>query len=190
MTASASTWSLFFKKALTGNWKEAEERVVKLPEDTPSVFATHVHHLYTGELAVRSDDLEHWPMFQQANLNLCHLYVLAERLQDIQTKNAILSRLFEMCREKQSDVKPHYPGKRAISIIYNGTTSGSHARKLLVDLWTYNRLGSWNVNVELPKEFCQELLYNLMDKRSPPSPNPTKVGTCAAYMEEEGKDAA
>ena len=127
-TALLTARSLFFKKALTGNWKEAEERVVKLSEDTPPAFATYVHHLYTGELAVQPDIPELWTMVHNAHRNLCHLYVLAERLQDIQTKNAIISSIFEICREKQSDGRCCYPDKVAISIIYNGTAPGSHAR--------------------------------------------------------------
>ncbi|KAF2024703.1 hypothetical protein EK21DRAFT_117548 [Setomelanomma holmii] len=33
-----TTRSPFFKKAMTGNWKEAQERVVKLPDDEPVIF--------------------------------------------------------------------------------------------------------------------------------------------------------
>lgn len=43
----------FFKKALSGEWKEATERVVNLPEEKPWIFAIYTHVLYTGTVATK-----------------------------------------------------------------------------------------------------------------------------------------
>jgi hypothetical protein len=74
-TALLTARSEFFKKALNGAWKEAEDKVFKLPEDDPANFATYVHHLYTGELAVRTDpqDSDDYGIEEQAQL--ARLYV-------------------------------------------------------------------------------------------------------------------
>ena len=44
--------SRFFQKALRGGWKEAEERMVKLPDSEPAIFALYLHYVYRNEFAI------------------------------------------------------------------------------------------------------------------------------------------
>jgi hypothetical protein len=45
-----STRSEFFAKALRGDWKEAQERTVVLPDDEPEVFRLYLQFLYVCSL--------------------------------------------------------------------------------------------------------------------------------------------
>jgi hypothetical protein len=40
--------SHFFRKAMSGPWKESEERKVDLPEDEPGVFALYLKLIYVS----------------------------------------------------------------------------------------------------------------------------------------------
>jgi len=41
--------SMFFKKAMSGTWKESEERKVELPEDELEVFALYLKLIYVSK---------------------------------------------------------------------------------------------------------------------------------------------
>jgi len=43
--------SEFFRRALNGNWQEAETRVIKLPDDDPEIVALYINFVYTGQLS-------------------------------------------------------------------------------------------------------------------------------------------
>ena len=176
---------------MTGNWKEAEDRVVKLPEDKPSLFSTYVHHLYTGELAVNLDDVNKGEVGTRVMCqyeDLCALYVLAEKLQDIQTKNAIIQTILDIRHTIQSNNRYLIPNGEAIRIIYDGTTAGSLARKLLVDFWAYRGKGLWLRDYELPADFLRDLVIKLMDTR-PVIAGMTK-DTSSTYMEDVAEEKA
>jgi hypothetical protein len=55
--AFLTTRSLFFRKALSGKWKEAEERHVRLPYDNAEIFALYMHFMRTNEFAVVPDQV-------------------------------------------------------------------------------------------------------------------------------------
>lgn len=44
--------SEFFRKALAGNWKETQDRIVKLPEDDPDMFALYLQAVYVCVLPI------------------------------------------------------------------------------------------------------------------------------------------
>jgi hypothetical protein len=109
--------SRFFKKAMAGDWKEAEEKLVKLPEDDPAIFALYEQLVYTGRIPAFDGQPE--PIEEEKSdgdfddddsnydddndgdddndsdgdgdndeyESLAELYVLAEKLQDLGAKN-------------------------------------------------------------------------------------------------------
>jgi hypothetical protein len=132
----------FFKKALNGKWMEAEEKIVRLPEDDPTVYATYVHHLYTGELVVQPDEQKPVKeLLSEQHRMLCSVYVLAEKILDIETKNAVFHAMLEMRYTKQSNGKICGPSCDGVNVIYKGTVVGSPARRLMVDLYSYRVKG-------------------------------------------------
>ncbi|KAK0654592.1 hypothetical protein DIS24_g5050 [Lasiodiplodia hormozganensis] len=77
--------SPFFAKACNGNWKEARERRIELPEDEPECFDKYVQWLYFNELFVeeRKNDCEalRWGDWLDA-------YLLGDKLLDQKFKDA------------------------------------------------------------------------------------------------------
>jgi hypothetical protein len=48
--------SIFFDKALKSDWKEASDRIVRLPETNPVTFEILVRFVYTGLLFIELSD--------------------------------------------------------------------------------------------------------------------------------------
>lgn len=180
-----SQHSLFFKKAFSRDWKEKAERIVNLPEDESAVFAVYVEFLYCGNLAVVPEVLDLNDTAQSEQHMLCKLYVLAEKLQDMDTRNRAIQGLLYSAKQVRPGNSTICPSIDSIKIIYDGTLHGSMARKLLVDYYTYRGTGSWIINhKDLPEDFLVDLATNLMDKRAIPD-DPTRNGDGAEYMEKE-----
>jgi hypothetical protein len=164
--------SLFFKKALSGTWTEAKERLVNLPEDDPSIFQIYVHLLYTNHIAVVSDKkTPHGENGVQERLELAKLYMLADKLQDVDTKNKALATFIASCLGSPSRHIVTLISSGTVQALYNGTPTGSLARKFLVNLYTEKATGETiKAGKEqhmglLPAEFTLELLANTLDKR-------------------------
>lgn len=84
--------SLFFRKALSDPWKEAEEKVVRLPEDDVRTFELYLHYIYNNEFACTSTTPDNQRGRTERNA-LARLYVLCEKLQDSRSKNCIIKAL-------------------------------------------------------------------------------------------------
>ncbi|PVH96593.1 hypothetical protein DM02DRAFT_569316, partial [Periconia macrospinosa] len=83
--------SEFFRRAMNGNWAESTDRIVKLPEDRVEIFETYLNLIYTGKIPT---ELHAVPPTLDQMLSeyecLFRLYILAEKLQDIDAKNAAI----------------------------------------------------------------------------------------------------
>lgn len=169
--------SIFFKNALSGNWKEAQERVVNLPEDDPAIFAIYVHSIYNGELPTTPDSetLNLSPDWE--NRGICKFYVLAEKLQDIGAKNSAIDALIARSKVKDDHGVGRAPAPGSVKVIYNGTTAGSSARKLLVDFYAHRASLSYmaEAEAELPEDFKHDLLIKMFALRKPGLEDPTRA---------------
>lgn len=151
--------SEFFERAFNGNWKEAESRLVNLPEDDAITFDLYVQLLYTGQIPIQDDNEEF--------VKLCKLYVLCEKLQDTDAKNAILQAMLAKIRGSPS----RSPGAFAINTIYHGTPENSPARNLVLDFFVKreNRLSVYHLILQghhYPEEFVRHLAVQLLKQRS------------------------
>jgi hypothetical protein len=167
---------------MDGDWKEAEERVVNLPEDHPDIFKIYVHLLYTGKLAVRPDEIPDNYTRGTESTTLAELYVLAEKLRDVESKDAVITAMIVASRDVQQNGKMYYPGPYPISIIYEGTPEKSLARKFLIDCYTSRDTGIGFRVDDYPKDFQRELLLNVLEKRNLPQ-DPTRAADISVYME-------
>lgn len=69
--------SAFFRAALTGSFKEAGEKVVKLPHEQCTIVELFVHWLYYHDLPTRdAGDAKH--LVQQRADNLIQLHVFSD----------------------------------------------------------------------------------------------------------------
>jgi hypothetical protein len=137
--------SEFFRRAMNGSWEEAEIRVIKLPEDVPDVFANYLNFIYTGQFSVARKNreevatligAEHTDYVCEEHAALLSVYVLAEKLQDVQAKNDAIRAVLDVTELKSANKGWAAPSLTTVNMTYHGTTEGSPARRLLVDIYS------------------------------------------------------
>jgi hypothetical protein len=156
--------SKFFQAALRGGWKEAEERVINLPEDDPKLFASYVQAVYHGgvheHLEVSDETFDKKSERRsQHYYSLLNLYVSADKLQDTKTKNYAISKIYKFHSEKQFT-----PGCRKIKLVYRNTTEDSPLRRLVSELYAFYVKRSFLAKSDFsafPPEFLADLIHLL-----------------------------
>ena len=97
--------------------------------------------------------------------------MLAEKLQDTESKDKVLQAVIIVFQPCDGSVTTKLPTRGFVQIIYEGTPSGSLARKLLVHMYARRAKGKWlNPNNESnmngwPSDFKDELLVAVMNER-------------------------
>ena len=114
--------SPFFSAACNGNFIEGKEGLVRLPEDQPPIFDLFLQWLYTGDVPVTSSDAYlDWS-------ESAALYVLAEKLQISELKNAVIDQW--ICKNKATDEYPI----GIVAYVYTNTLDSSPLRRLVVEM--------------------------------------------------------
>ena len=108
-----------------------------MPEDDPDAVRLYLNFIYTNATAaqITTDNpvVFAGQIFEQ-KLEVAKVYVLAEKLQDTFTKNAMVRMMSELTLFKRDKNGRRYgPGHESISIVYNGTPEKNLMRQLLVD---------------------------------------------------------
>lgn len=138
----------FFRAAMKKEWTEGQTRTIKLPEEHCLETLTHyLNYAYSQKLptdrvmAVRSTGSPEGTWTTLANI-----YVLGERMLDQSVQQAVIKefiRLPKLACEANKNNKSWSPNTEAISLIYDGTTAGSPARRLVVDYHVARGYESW-----------------------------------------------
>jgi hypothetical protein len=81
--------SPFFEAALGKEWKEAEERVVKLPEHAPKAFEVYLRWVYSHRIRLSLPTNTNQETIETFGV-LCRAYVLGDVLRDYDFKDAIV----------------------------------------------------------------------------------------------------
>lgn len=97
---------------------------------------------------------------------LAKAYCLGEKYQARAFKNAILKEVISRSQLKDSRGRSYYPSGRTIHFIYEGTTSGSPARKLVVDMWICTMTSRKLRERPYPMDFIVELAARLLDEHT------------------------
>lgn len=88
--------SAFFEAALKKGWLEAEQRIVKLPEDDPKTFDLFYWFLYTGKIFSERDCLDKTREGTDEEKNrLGAAWTLGEKLQFSDLKDAVIDILIQ-----------------------------------------------------------------------------------------------
>lgn len=189
-SSTLTTRSLFFRKALSGPWKEAEERVVHLPEDNVKTFGLYLHYIYNNEFACISNPSDN-QYSKTERVTLAQLYVLCEKLQDPKSKNCIIKASSDSICKIRSNGNWNIPESAVIEILYKGTFQGAPVRRMLVDIFAQgvpSNFATADWTNKYPGEFLQDLAVSLMTtfdldvRRAAPLPREGKV---VAYLEKE-----
>jgi hypothetical protein len=130
--------SSFFKAALKKQWTEGQTRVIKLPEESPELMQHYVEHVYGDELPTHSLTHGDSCTIEDTHYNmLAQLYILGERMLNVKYQNTIIRELLRLRHLDHGltalQTVNYYPGSVCINTLYQGTTSLSPARRMMVD---------------------------------------------------------
>ncbi|KAK5164052.1 uncharacterized protein LTR77_010143 [Saxophila tyrrhenica] len=122
----------FFRAACDGNWKEATDKVIRVPEAEPSVFQFYLAWLYTDRIdldqnfAIKGqyDAVE----LSQTYLSLLNAYIFGDIIQDVAFRNALIDKMLVL--SKQTDKWPH---PREAAKLCQSVSIGSKMVRLLAD---------------------------------------------------------
>jgi hypothetical protein len=128
----------FLKAVLKKEWSESQTQIVKLPNNCRSAVTNYLRYTYCKRILTNTLDENCTDiliiMFKKEYETLAELYVLGERLFDHCVRVAVVREIIRLIRSKDKDMESCIPTKEAVNIIYCGTTAGSPARRLMVDI--------------------------------------------------------
>lgn len=113
----------YFKAALNGNFKEAQEQSIEMLEDDPVVFKYFQLWIYTGSITEANEtkkDVE--------TSILVRIYTFAEGLNIIDLQNVVMNFLIDRI------IDLHEIPTEQISFIYEHTCENSALRRMIVDI--------------------------------------------------------
>lgn len=139
----------FFRAACKGEWKESDERTVRLPEINPDVFKVYLTFLYTGEVDADVDYEE-----ADAPTLLIKCFALGEMVQDVRFKNSVIDK-YLYTTESDGEIA----SSGTIQLLCEAVHSESTMMRLCVDYATfYTNKASFDVAVkELPSQFVASI---------------------------------
>lgn len=147
--------SPFFVAACTGGFREAHERVIRLPDVEPTDFENFLLWLYTqslGHLAHADIDRHYDALFR--------LYFLAETLQVRILKNDIVDTTIAL-----ELASAFVPCADQVRRVFEQTPRGNPLRRLLVDMHAWDVESKFLLENEerFAKDFVLELAISAMD---------------------------
>jgi hypothetical protein len=123
--------SEFVRLALRGEWKEAQERVIPLAEDDPSVFSVYQQWLYSGLIHTRCD------LSDDEFNTLVKAYILGEKIIDQHFKDSVADALIEkLCSLRRFDTT-------LTNLVFDNTPSASPLRRLWMDVYYHFGCSEW-----------------------------------------------
>lgn len=169
----------FFATAMKQEWIEGQTKLIKLPEEDHVHLTYYLEWMYTGKLPTPVYHIR--PIFGSLHAHailpssyndsyilLSNLYVLRERMLDTDFRNAVLKEIVRVINLQLSPESPAIksdigPPLEVVNTMYQGTTSASSARRLLVD-WClgFGRRSQYTILQE--KEFLLDLTKAFSEK--------------------------
>ena len=134
--------SPFFKAAFNGNFKEAAEGDISLPEDDPETFERFLQYLYTKSYNLSSYATDKLEACQRQTWEYVKLYVFAEKAQVEPLQHHIIRGLFALEQKKHTKYPVPY---ECIKYAYDHTMPGSPLRRILAATYV------WHTQVLAPK---------------------------------------
>ena len=181
--------SAFFRAAVEGPFKEAEEKTVRLPEIDPDLFSVYLQWIYSDKIVILgAGDIAKDTGGSKQRALLIELYILADALDDRRLRNRTTDEFIDLCRSTS------WPGCKSIKRIWNSTPEGSKLRKLLIDYEMSKKRTSGACWIErnrksLPKSFMSDLAIAFaktgLDKRKVTNP---RFASPLIYHDHDGDD--
>jgi hypothetical protein len=150
--------SNFIRSAVSPAWTErlgkpSKAKEVDLSDDDPVAFEAYLGCVMGNTVAVRDLDVQHPTRVQSDDVfrRLFHLYVLADKLEDPETMNLVISRIARYCLAVH-----RVPNREAVTYVYDNSVKSSPLRLLIVDVYFlgYDRDGTREDHLDgMPNEF-------------------------------------
>ena len=169
---------MFFKTAFAKPSNEGQDLNITLEEDDPKTVDLYLHFVYTGKIPTKimaNDKPTEAPGNAQEYKELARLYCFGEKYQDVQLKNAVVSAMIAKAQVADPKGIRTYPGIQPVDMVYKGTSAGSLARKLLVDMHIESGREEWIEGGLHNKDFLVDLgmgLYRAKRKLEEGSTDP------------------
>jgi hypothetical protein len=127
------TRSPFFEKALSGDWKEKNERMVQLPTAQPAAFSMYLDFIHSDCICLELED----ESLVDPTLTLGPAYVLGDILLDHDFRDAIVDAIIHHATHKnQHPFELH-------QYVFENTPSDWPLQKLLTDLLALRGRAAW-----------------------------------------------
>jgi hypothetical protein len=157
--------SPYFSAAANDCWKEGQEGRVPLSDDDPAAFALYVQWLYRGRIFSARDMSDTGGNQEEIDL-LVEAFVLGEKLQDRDFKDAIIDSLIHAVDTPDEQDTRWYPRSTTIDRAYRGTPESSPLRKLLVNMLFFHGHADWldgATNTDFLRDLAKEFLQDRGD---------------------------
>lgn len=144
-------YSSYFRSALKEVWQEGATQTITLAEDSPTVFSTFFHWLYSGKLYSHVAPNGKVPLSEN---ELCTLYIFGDVRGAPEFCNAAVDVLFQRFAGEWA-----YP-VHSLPYVYENTPTRSKLRNVLVDI-AVETFGFTNLKEaadSYPKEFLVEVV--------------------------------
>jgi hypothetical protein len=153
--------SEFVRLALRGDWKEAQERTIPLPEDDPSVFSVYQQWLYGGRIHTLCNTVfkpdDEYKILVKA-------YILGEKIMDQDFKDSAADAIVEKLRSlRRFDAS-------LTDLVFENTLPTSPLRRLWMDIYYHFGSSEWLdatlVGSPINSEFMVEFSRYQMQSRT------------------------
>jgi len=164
--------SPFFRKALQGSFKEAEDKTVTLTEECPKIFEFFMHWLYYNRLPADNDTADLLDMWEgegegedddseedTKTKNLIHLYIFCDKYD---VRGLRIAAINELCLYMEDrDLWPNLPNHSLITLAFEKLAEDSPLCRYLVDVHCHYA-GSDNKIANEPSRYPQPFVTNVL----------------------------
>ncbi|KAL9073492.1 MAG: hypothetical protein Q9161_002913 [Pseudevernia consocians] len=173
------------KAAFSGNFQEASERSMSLPEEDKDSVGRMIQWLYTRKFELTTPVSK--KTSQECYMQLAMLNTLADKYDIFLLKNHIVDELFDLTKELRNFQPPLIP---VVAYVYNNTTERSSFRKLMVAWYAFGIELKWYeldhtkiLLAEASQEFAIDLVVALAAKLEYPERRPPFTLPSSSYHE-------
>lgn len=159
--------SKFFQAACGREWKEGQERVIRLPEADPEVFNVYAHWAYTETLdmslmpepSLRANDRNSPPAY----INLGKVWILGNFLHDHIVGNRVIDRFLQKL-DSDPAARVH---TQSLEHIWNNTPQGCGLQRVLLETMAVRITEEdfEKYRQDYPQDFLFELAKNTFQSR-------------------------
>lgn len=149
--------SKFFRAACGGDFKEAKEKIIRLPKIQAETFRAYLHWAYFEEISLLTAEEDEMDGKGQKRMKAAvDLYIAADIFDDEKLRNASVKYIAQV-----SNSTCKVAGPELVTAVYSSTTDGPLLRKAMIDqyfdLSADGRAWFKAYKEELPSQFVDDI---------------------------------